>query len=197
MSSFLPSTGSQVLRWLFDSSQFTEPKVPVTPLFYQQMLTLQGPQQRLIPVWEAASAVTTFTDLLQTPPRLPFNSEQNTTVYVCGFIQRCWQILATYSSTNLQYDLDCNKTSQLTIVSSHAIAHKLRPDTMLVAENCTLMLGEDKHTNLAAAYADLTRKRVTLSGMHYGPVKFLLGYAAAGTTVQWCFLPDPKTQVGI
>ncbi|KAL0029076.1 hypothetical protein WJX77_004794 [Trebouxia sp. C0004] len=81
--SFLPSTGSQVLQWLFD---FTEMKVPVTPLFYQQMLTLQGPQQYL------------------------------------------------------------------------------------------------------------SRKRVDLSGMHYGPVKFMLGYAAAGTTVQWCFLPDHADQ---
>jgi len=192
--SFLPSTGSQVLQWLFD---FTELKVPVTPLFHQQMLTLQGPQQCLIPVLEAASAVTTLTDLLQTASRLPFNSEQNTTIYVCSFIERCWQTLATYSPINLQYDLMFNKTSQLSNVSSHAIAHKLRPDTMLVAENCTLMLGEDKHTDLAAAYADLTRKRVNLSGMHYGPVKFLLGYAAAGTTVQWCFLPDHTNQVGI
>ena len=192
--SFLPSTGSQVLQWLFD---FTELKVPVTPLFYQQMLTLQGPQQYLIPVLEAASAVTTFTDLLQTAPRLPFNSEQNTTVYVCGFIERCWQTLATYSPTYLQYDLMFNKTSQLSNVSSHAIAHKLQPDTMLVAENCTLMLGEDKHMDLAAAYADLSRKRVDLSGMHYGAVKFLLGYAAARTTVQWCYLPDYADQVGL
>ncbi|DBB14133.1 TPA: hypothetical protein ACH3X3_001085 [Trebouxia sp. C0006] len=158
------------------------------------MLTLQGPQQCLIPVLEAASAVTTLTDLLQTAPRLPFNSEQNTTIYVCSFIERCWQPLATYSPIYLQYDLMFNKTSQLSNVSSHAIAHKLRPDTMLVAENCTLMLGEDKHTDLAAAYADLSRKRVNLSGMHYGPVKFLLGYAAAGTTVQWCFLPDHTNQ---
>ena len=169
--SFLPSTGSQVLQWLFD---FTELKVSVTPLFYQQILTLQGPQQCLIPALVAASAVTTFTDLLQTAPRLPFNSEQNTTLYVCGFIERCWQTLATYSPTNLQYDLMFNKASNLSNVSSHAIANKLRPDTMLVAENCTLMLGEDQHTNLAAAYAYVSRKRVDLSGMHYGPVKFLL-----------------------
>lgn len=192
-NSLLPSTGSQVLQWLFD---FTELKVPVTPLFFQQMLTLQGPQQYLIPVLVAASAVTTFTDLLQTAPRLPFSSEQNTSIYVCSFIERCWQTLATYSPTSLQYDLRFNETSKLSNVSSPAIAYKLRPDTMLVAENCTLMIGEDKHTNLAAAYADLSRKRADLSGMHYGPVKFMLGYAAAGTTVQWCFLPDHADQVG-
>ena len=114
---------------------------------------------------------------------------------MCSFIDRCWQTLSTHSPTSLQYDLMFNKASKLSNVSSHAIAHKLRPDTMLVAENCTLMLGEDKHTDLAAAHADLSRKRVDLSGMHYGPVKFMLGYAAAGTTVQWCFLPDRTDQV--
>ncbi|KAL3130715.1 hypothetical protein ABBQ38_000064 [Trebouxia sp. C0009 RCD-2024] len=189
--SFLPSTGSQVLQWLFD---FTELKVPVTPLFYEQMLALQGPQQCLIPVLVEAPAVTTFTDLLQTAPRLPFSSEQNTAVYVCSFIDRCWQTLAKYSPTNLHYDLMLNQASQLSNVSSHAMVHKLRPDTMLVADNCTLMLGEDMHTDLAAAYAALSRKRVDLSGMHYGPVKFMLGYAPAGTTVQWCFLPEKADQ---
>ena len=66
---------------------------------------------------------------------------------------------------------------------------------MLVAENCTLMLGEDKHTDLTAAYADLGRKRVDLSGTHYGPLKIMLGYASAVTTVQWCFLPYRADQV--
>ena len=55
---------------------------------------------------------------------------------------------------------------------------KAASDTMLIAEKCLLMLGEDKHTDLAAAFADLQKKRVDLSGMHYGPLRFLLGYAA-------------------
>ena len=77
----------------------------------------------------------------------------------------------------------------------HAIAPKSRPDTMLVAENCTLLLGEDKHSDLAAAYQDLNRKRVDLSGLHYGPLKCMLGYVAAETTVQWCFIPSHADQV--
>ncbi|DBB03176.1 TPA: hypothetical protein ACH3X1_013344 [Trebouxia sp. C0004] len=56
------------------------------------------------------------------------------------------------------------------------------------------MFGEDKHTDLAAAFADLEKKRVNLSGMHYGPLRFILGYAAAGTAVQWCFLPSHVDQ---
>ena len=181
-----------MLQGLFD---FTGLKVPVTAVFYQQMLALQGPQQHLAPNNDAASAVVTFTELLQTAPDLPFSSEMDTSLYVCNFIIRVWRTLAQYSSTNLQYDLLFNKASQLRSVSSHAIAPKLRPDTMLIAEKCLLMLGEDKHTDLAAAFADLEKKRVDLSGMHYGPLRFLLGYAAAGTAVQWCFIPSHVDQV--
>ena len=49
---------------------------------------------------------------------------------------------------------------------------------MLVADNCTLLLGEDRHTDLAAAYETVGSKRVDLSGMHYGPLESMLGYAA-------------------
>lgn len=121
----------------------------------------------------------------------------DTSVYVCNFVGRVWRTLAKYSPTSLQYGLLLNKASQLSSVSSHAVACKLRPDTMLIAESCTLMLGEDQHTDLAAACADLERKRVDLSGMHYGPLKFMLGYAAAGTVLQWCFLPCHADQVRI
>lgn len=144
----LPSTGSQVQQWLFDLKKL---KVPVTAIFYQQMLALQGPQRCLVPEVDAASAVVTFTELLQTAPDLPFSSEMDTSVYTYNFIGRVWRTLAKYSP-RLQYSLWLNKSSQLRSVSSHAIAHKLQPDTTLVAENCTLMLVEDKHTNLAAAY---------------------------------------------
>ncbi len=188
----LPNTGSQVLQWLF---VFTGLKVPATAVFYQQMLALGGPQQYLVPVDDPALAVVTFTELLQTAPDLPFSSEMDTSIYVCNFIASVWRTLASYSPTSLRYGLLCNKGSQLSTDSSHAMTPKLCPDTMLVAEGCTLMLGEDKHTDLAAAFTDLESKRVDLSGMHYGPVNFLLGYAAAGTTIQWCFLPRHADQV--
>ncbi|DBA92527.1 TPA: hypothetical protein ACH3X1_002758 [Trebouxia sp. C0004] len=135
-----------------------------------------GPQD------DAASAVVTLTELLQTAPRLPYSSEMHTSVYVCNFVGSVWGSLTTHSPTNLKYNLLLNKASQLRNVSSHAIAPKSRPGTMLAAESCTLLLGEDKHIDLMAAYKDLNRKRVDLSGMHYGPLKVMLGYLAAGTT---------------
>lgn len=187
----LPSDGSQVLQGLFN---FTGLKVPVTAVFYQQVLAIQGPQQHLVPNDDAASAVVTFTELLQTAPDLPFSSEMDTSLFICNFVSRVWRALKMYSPASLKYELLFNKASQLRSVSSHAIAPKLRPDTMLIAEKCLLMFGEDKHTDLAAAFEDLERKRVDLSGMHYGPLRFLLGYAAAGTAVQWCFLPSHANQ---
>lgn len=82
-----------------------------------------------------------------------------------------------------------SKDSQLSSVWSHAVTPKLRPDTMLVSENCTLLLGEDKHTNMQI-----------LKGSEWiflacTMVKFLSGYAAAETSVQRCFLPCQADQV--
>ena len=152
--------------------------MPVLALYYQQMLS-QGSSQCLVPEVDVASAVVTFTELLQASPDLPFSSEQDTSLYVCDFVRRVWRTLAKSSPTRLQYSLLFNKASQLSSVSSDAML----PDTMLIAESCTLMLGEDKHTDLAAAFADLERKRVDLSGMHYGPLKFMLGLSVMSAAV--------------
>ena len=180
-------------NWLFG---FIELKIPVTTLFYQDTSTMSQ-QQFLAPQDDAASAIVTLTELLQTTPRLPYCTEMHTSVYICNFVGSVWGSLTTHSPINLKHSLLLNKASQLRNVSSRAIAPKSRPDTMLVAESCTLLLGKDKHTDLMAAYEGLNRKRVDLSGMHYGPLKCMLGYVAAGTTVQWCFIPCHADQVSL
>jgi hypothetical protein len=164
----------------------------VTALFHQHADTIA--QELLTPQDDAPSAAVTCTELLQTAPRLPYTSDMDTSVYVCNFVSSVWGSLTLYSPTVLQYSLLFSKGLQLH-VSSHAIAPTSLPDTMLIAESCMLLLGEDKHSDLAAAYEDLRRKRVSFSGLHYGPLKFMLGYVAAGTTVQWCFIPSHADQV--
>ncbi|KAK9836706.1 hypothetical protein WJX74_006469 [Apatococcus lobatus] len=68
---------------------------------------------------------------------------------------------------------------------------------MVIVSSCTLLLGEDKHANLAAAFQDLQSKRVDLSSRHYKDVTFLLAYAAAETSFQWFFLPQLAEQAPI
>ena len=188
----LPVNASEMFDWLFG---FDKLRIPVTPLLYQHASTYGRQRQFLVPQDEAASAVVTFTELLQTAPDLPFGTELHTSVYVCDFVGRVWRTLKTFSPEPFMYGLLFNKTSQLNTDSSHVIAPKSPPNTMLAAECCALLLGEDKHSDLGAAYDALSRKRVDLTGMHYGTVKFLLGYAAAGTTLRWCFLPGNTNQV--
>lgn len=152
-------------------------------------------QQFLAPQDDAASAVVTSTELLQTA--LAVLHRNAYLCNICNFVSSIWGSLTTHNPVNLRHSLLLNKASQLRNVSSHAIAPKSQPDTMLVADSCMLLLGEDKHTDLMAAYEDLNRKKVDLSGMHYGPLKFMLGYVAAGTTVQWCSIPCHANQVSL
>ena len=48
---------------------------------------------------------------------------------------------------------------------------------------------------LADAIEDLKRKRLELTSAHYGPVHFLLAYAAAGKEFQWFWMSSDGKQV--
>jgi len=56
-----------------------------------------------------------------------------------------------------------------------------RPDTLVIASNCTFLIGEDKKSSLGLAWQDLIKKACPLPSLFYGEVQFILGYAAAGT----------------
>ena len=125
----LPANGDQLADWLFGFNQL---KVPVTSLFYQYASSVSQ-NQYLAPQDDAASAVITFTDLLQTAPRLPYHSGMHTPVYICNFMGRVWGSLTEHSPTNLRHSFLFNNPLQQRSVSSNAITPKSRPDTMLVA----------------------------------------------------------------
>ena len=76
----LPTNGSQMSNWLFG---FTELKIPVTALFYQHTSTMSQ-QQFLAPQDDAASAVVTLTELLQTAPRL--TAQKCTPLYIYAIL---------------------------------------------------------------------------------------------------------------
>ncbi|KAG0591420.1 hypothetical protein KC19_1G174800 [Ceratodon purpureus] len=97
---------------------------------------------------------------------------------------------------------------QLDGVSSHAFKPKvllnlaetsysvtgstLRPDTMVVASNCTFLVGEDKKSILRHALLDVMGKVQPISQVFYGPVRFMLGYVAAGKEFQWLYISNDK-----
>jgi hypothetical protein len=71
-----------------------------------------------------------------------------------------------------------------------------RPDTVIVVNGCTFLIGEDKQAgNMVGAIADLKNKVKNLNIHHYGPVQFLLAYAAAGLEVQFYTVSANGTQV--
>ena len=54
--------------------------------------------------------------------------------------------------------------------------------------------GEDKVADTKLAIKDLQDKRMELNGLHHGPVRFTLAYAAAGTRLQLFWISaDGKT----
>ena len=126
----LPSNGSQVSQWLFGS---TESKIAVTALLDQHASTIAQQLQD-----DAASAVVTWTELLQTAPCSPYSTATHTAVYIRNFVGSVWGSLTMHSPNHVKYSLLLNKGSQLHNVSSHAIAPPSPPHTMPIAESCTL-----------------------------------------------------------
>jgi hypothetical protein len=63
-----------------------------------------------------------------------------------------------------------------------------RPDMLVIASGCTLLIGEDKVSSLHAAENDLLKKMLPLCTRFYGKVQFILGYIAAVIVFQWVYI---------
>ena len=191
----LPTNSQQVEAWLFGQPSL---RIPVTPLYYQQAAVkdLSMAQQTLIPADQSA-AVVAFTALLQhEPPFDMFSTELLTSRVIWKYLYYIWEQLDAATSP-LQYRISLNEAEKTSSHSSRTQKQKRRPDTMVIVSKCTLLLGEDKHSDLEAAFKDLREKRADLCSLHYQNVTFLMGYAAAGASFQWCFLPGVAQQVSL
>ena len=71
-----------------------------------------------------------------------------------------------------------NETEKQKSTTSKAVLVRARPDTLVTVAGCTVLIGEDKQLSLLDAIKDLKAKRQPITAMHYGPVNFLLAYAA-------------------
>lgn len=134
-----------------------------------------------------AEVAIVFSAMLYHHPTMPASSATDTTTLVVSSIKHIWQELRA-SPKPLNFSLSFNRNEKDSSHSSRAQIVKKRPDSMVIVHKFTLLLGEDKHEDLESAYHDLRRKRATLLRVHYRDVQFLMGYVAAGTCFQWCFL---------
>ncbi|GAQ78157.1 Protein kinase-like domain containing protein [Klebsormidium nitens] len=122
--------------------------------------------------------------ILNEPPKA--TTEQNITLHVSSSLLQLFSLLEKLSGLELKPKLTFNAAESDT--SSQAIARGKRPDTLGIAKACTLLIGEDKKRRMLEGVEDLRRKKLKLSMMHYGDLKFIVGYAAAEGIFKWFWM---------
>ena len=145
---------------------------------------------------DPSSLVVTLTELLQTETEEHLSKEA-THHLVVEFISKVFKCLSKFSRVagRVKHSIFQNSTEPLRSTSSKELQDRLRPDTIVVMNQCTLLLGEDKVADIKLAMKDLERKRRPLHALHYGDVRFLLAYAAAGTEYQWLWISSDGRMV--
>ena len=111
-------------------------------------------------------------------------------MFVVTLISKVFKCLSKFSkfAGRIKHSIFENTTEPQRSTSSKAVQDRLRPDTIVVMNQCTLLLGKDKVGDIKIAMKDLERKGQPLHALHYGDVRFLLAYAAAGTDFQWLWM---------
>ena len=191
----LPSIRKGVEATLFpDQSSI---RLPVTLLYHTSVMVRDSEvaAQHLEPA-DPSSLVMTLTELLQTETE-EHCSEEATHVLVMTFIGKVFKCLSKFSTAvgRVKHSIFQSSTEPRCSTSSKAVHGKLRPDTIVVMNQCTLLLGKDKVADIKLVMKDLERKREPLHALHYGDVRFLLAYAAAGTEFQWIWMSSDGKMV--
>ena len=189
----LPSSKTDVEAVLFPAQP--DIQLPVTPVYYhaiKRQYPLTAEQQ--LKQADGSTLVVRITSLLDHQWRVG-HSEMHTSLHVVKFIEEVVESLEEYSSHKLTCNIMLDSTEHRSAASSTTVWEKLRPDTVVALNKCTLLLGEDKFCVLEDAIKDLKRKRRPLDPAHYGEVRFLLAYVAAGSEFQWLWMSAAGTQV--
>ena len=151
----LPSTKKGVVATLFpDHSNI---RLPVTRLYHTSEVVRDSEvaAQHLEPA-DPSSLVVTLTELLQTETE-EHCSEEATHVLVVTFISKVFKCLSKFSTAvgRVKHSIFQNSTQPRRFTGSKAVHGKLRPDTIVVMNECTLLLGEDKVADIKLAMKDL------------------------------------------
>jgi hypothetical protein len=121
--------------------------------------------------------------------RISVNSEMDVSFFVGGYIKSIFQMLDEVSPLSFKNKVLLNERETSRTSS--------RPDTLVIANDCSFLVGEERISRLSDAEEDLRVKFRSLSPVFYGLVKFILGYMAAGTTFQCVYLGKDKEMTGL
>ncbi len=171
-------------------------RIPVGPATFDA-LYISSPElvnMHLVRVEEDSKSVRELSVLVEKDPTEP-DTEMDVCFTTAHYLKSVFAMLDLHSSLQVMPRTRLNGTEHE--MTSGAVGDLLRPDTVVIVDNCTLILGESKLTDTTAAVADLASKRIPISPMHYGHVKFLLGFAAAGRLYQWLWLPGAADEASL
>jgi hypothetical protein len=188
----LPTTHEQIKACLSYRGTQKHMLVPVTSKYHHRIVyTDQKLATATLACTDDSDISVQMTSILSKAPK-DHDSELTTTVAVSHYIDTVFDSFTQYGEAKLAYRCSLNCSERFTTSS----CVQGRPDTVIVVNGCTFLIGEDKQAgNMVGAIADLKNKVKGLNIHHYGPVQFLLAYAAAGLEVRFYSVSANGTQV--
>lgn len=171
--------------------------VPASILTSLQIQLPVSSLELLMPVAGYHRATAAFAGLIvDSPPKA--GEEMTTTIAMFNLLATTFQILGTFSNTNLSVSVNLKRADKRARDLSSAVLYKARPDTLVVLSMATLMIGVEKPPDrLREAITDLELYiQGGLGSVQYGAVPGILGYAASGLTLQFFFISQAG-QVGV
>ena len=112
-------------------------------------------------------------------------AELDVSFFVGGNIKSIFKMLDRVSPLSFKNQVLLNQRETSRAGST---GKRTRRSTLVIAADCLFLVGEDNISRLSDAEEDLRVKVRPLSSVFYGPVMFILGYMATGTTFQWVYL---------
>lgn len=150
----------------------------------------------LVPVVGYHKATAAFAGLISDQPD-DVGQEMTTTCAMKDLLTTTFKILNTFSNIHLPVSVQLNRTELGAGSRSGAVLRKARPDTLVVYNMATLMIGEDRPDRLDQAVKNL--KGYVEGGLgaeQYGAVPGILGYAASGLMLLFYFISQAG-EVGV
>ena len=162
-------------------------RIPVTPVFYEYMATCYPCTATQFQERADASSLVAALSTLLDPEYTKFFTGQTSSHLIVEFVAKVFSSLRHWSTQRVRCSIRLNSTEPCRADCGGTFS-RLRPDTMVAMDKCTLLIGEDNWDQLQLAVHAPMQKRQELDAAFYGQLRFLLAYAAAGKEFQWFWM---------